>query len=139
MSGELERLSVAETALARATTIGQVSDIYDLAEAARRFAKSARDQNRAAVVKLKAARKGGEMLGDAVPHQGGRPATGNVASLATFFPDLPEYAREHLSERWQNLASIPEDAFADYLGGIDPDVDEITHASSSSMRPATGN
>jgi hypothetical protein len=96
-------LSQAEKALAEATTVAAVKEIYDTAEAYRVYAKSAAEQNLAATFKLRAASKGGALLG-ADPELG----QGKRDRLSHFFPVLEYEARRQISSRWQRIAHLDE-------------------------------
>lgn len=68
-------------------------------------------QNRCAEIKIRAERKAGQMLGETVQHQGGRPEKpshdGRVST-----PQLKELGITwNDSSRWQSIASIPEEEF----------------------------
>jgi hypothetical protein len=109
--GGLASLTKAEKLLAQASTVADVVDIIDLAEAARMLALKAKlglaAQNYAALIKLKAERKAGELLGlmkaNGELSQGGRPSetspiVGDVSTLA----DIGINANQ--SSRWQEIA-----------------------------------
>jgi hypothetical protein len=96
-------LSQAETALAEATTVEAVKEIYDAAEAYRVYAKTAAEQNVAATFKLRAAAKGGALL-KADPELG----KGKSDRLSHFFPVLEDEARRQISSRWQRVWDLDE-------------------------------
>ena len=73
---ELVLLDKASRALAQASTVDEIKDIRDKAEAARKYAQSAKlgldIQNYAAEIKLRAERKVGELLLDMEKNMGSR-------------------------------------------------------------------
>lgn len=104
----LEVLEQAKVLLAQATSVGEVKNIRDTAEAMRVYAKQAKYglelQNQAAEVKLRAERRCGQLL--AADERVGRGKSDTLSLL-----DI----QRHQSSRWQRVASLNEDAFECYL------------------------
>jgi hypothetical protein len=71
-------------------------------------------QNDAAEIGLRAERRAGEMLQESELHKGGRPKkTADNVSVVSEPIKLAEVGISHKqSERWQAIASIPEEEFA---------------------------
>lgn len=115
MSTTLKKFDAARKALAVATTVDEVKEIRDKAEAMRAYARQAGEslemQNQCAVIKLRSERRAGEMLiemkstGQITEH---RPSK-EVSHDVTLLRDLDISRNE--SSRWQKLASIDEDVF----------------------------
>ena len=122
----LARLEAAYGALELASTLEEVKQLRDMAEAARTYARAARlgiaAQNTAAAFKVRAERKAGELLAaDPRIQRGGQTDRQSVCT------DLG--IAHHQSSRWQRLATIPEDTFE---GAVTSTVDagrELTTAS----------
>lgn len=141
-SGKL--LEAAYGALAEIETLPDLAAIVDRAEvirvAARKAKAGRRIQNDWAEFKLRAQRRGGEMLDDDdwEPSQGGRPSSdGNPSHDGTGFPPtLVELglgetgpAARNRAVRWREVARVPADAFEAYIARIaDGEEDEITTA-----------
>lgn len=79
-----------------------------IAELARSLGLGLEQQNQIAEHRLRAQRRGGELLKEIDP-QPGRPRNGNTATLAAFDLD------EHDSRRWQMIAGFPDDVFEGYI------------------------
>jgi N6-adenosine-specific RNA methylase IME4 len=106
-------LEQAKALLAQASSVDEVKDVRDRAEALRMYAKQAGlgldMQNQAAEVKLRAERRAGELLAE-MPKHNGDPRSHDVTRLS----DLGIQKME--SSRWQRIASLPEAAFESYIG-----------------------
>lgn len=106
-------LESAAQMLAAASTPAQAGDLYDIAAAARRYAKSLEARNYATEVQLRAGRKGGQMLIEmaekAERHPGGRLDNGALPKL----DDLGITPMR--SSRWQSLARKSPAAFEAYI------------------------
>lgn len=104
----LALLDEAQQLLAEAETVADAKGIRGRAEALRAFARQAglglEAQNRCAEVRLRAERRGGEMLASD-PNLG----TGKDTTLVSFG------LTPNQSSRWQQIASIPEDIFEEYV------------------------
>lgn len=101
-------ISAAKSALAKASTIDDVKEIRDKAEAIRMYVRAAGEslqvQNAAADIKLRAERKAGEML-SAMELKPGKKPIGDTMSLIELGIDKKQ------SSRWQLAASLPEDDY----------------------------
>jgi site-specific DNA-methyltransferase (adenine-specific) len=108
-------LSQAKRTLAKVTSVSEVKDIRDRAEAIRIYAKQAGHgleiQNNAAEIKIRAERRAGELLADSPKNVGGRRKTD--CSVQTVRPDTLEQLgiEPTQSHRWQRIASLPEKTF----------------------------
>lgn len=126
---ELALLSTARQALAEARTIHEVKDIRDKAEAVRMYLRAAGEsleaQNAAAEVKLWAERRGGEMLVEIIPHEGGRPKQSHDASVSLESLGV----LKDQSSRWQKIAGIDAEAFDQHIESVKADGKELTTAS----------
>ena len=118
---DLVYLGQAQTALAQLTRVEDVKEIRDRAEALRVYVRRSKEgielQNKAAEVKLRAERRGGELLKD-MKAQGTRAMQGgdrkskysdDTLMDAPTLDDLGITRAE--SSRWQQLADLPTDAF----------------------------
>jgi N6-adenosine-specific RNA methylase IME4 len=104
--------------LALASTIDEVKDIRDRAEALRVYCKQAGEslemQNLCAEIKIRAERRAGEILSEMDKHKGGRPK--NHSHDDNGFPRLRDLGIDgNKSSRWQMISEIPEDSFEDYI------------------------
>jgi hypothetical protein len=97
-------LRPAELALVKAETPAELQEVYNLAEAYRSYTSNREQQNVAASLKLRAAAKGGEMLGARPKSRGGRGKTSD--SLSEVFPGMSQPAAEQLITRWQRVAGL---------------------------------
>ena len=107
-------------ALAEASRVDEVKTIHDKAIAMKLYAKQAKDMDlirRATEIRLRAERRGGELLAD-LKKNGGRANKGNPDKIkkstkATFTPptltDLGVTKQQ--SSRWQKIAALPEAEF----------------------------
>lgn len=133
----LAKLTAATTALAEAKTLDDIKQIVDVAEMARNYAKAAKmgleAQNYGAEIKLRAERKGGEMLQELERSSGGRPEKTQTKPVR-----VSEY-RQVLTQsdvapttakRWQTVAAIPEEAFEQHIATVKAtEKDELTTSS----------
>lgn len=115
--------------LVAATSVDEVKDIRDKAEAIRLYYKKAGlgldSMNAAAEVKLRAERRCGELLGETVQHGGDRKSKYHEGSLK-----LDALGISHnQSSRWQRLAAVPEDEFEQHVLDFKSDGKELTTAS----------
>lgn len=117
----LTHFTRARQELQKAKTIDEVKTIRDAAERLRLYLKQANEslemQNDAAEIKLRAERRAGEMLkegaqnGDRQTRGGDRKSNRHNVSLIQP-PSLKEIGiTEKQSERWQSIATIPEEKF----------------------------
>ena len=126
---ELQRISQARQALAEATTVEEVKDVRDKAEAIRQYVKQAgmglKAQNECAEIKIRAERKGGELLHEMDLHGGDRKSTLHDGRLKLSDMGM-NYTQSH---RWQLEAFIPDDIFEEYIADIIAKPAELTTAS----------
>jgi hypothetical protein len=121
-SSQLAKLEQARRALAECRTLSEVKKIRGIAEAAKVYAKAAHlgqeVQNYAAEIALLAERKAGDMFAElerAKPKAtGGRVRKSEAKSeYATALEESNTSERE--TQRWQEIAKIPEETFNDYI------------------------
>lgn len=109
---ELMHFNKAKRELALATKIDEVKEIRDRAEALRVYIKQAKEglimQNQCAEIKIRAERRGGELLMEQIPHKGGKPSQG-----VTVTKDFGITRMQ--SSRWQQIASVPEEKFEEHI------------------------
>lgn len=109
-SGPLAALRNAHTMLERASSLDEVKELRDQAEALRTYCEAAGMglvmQNECAELKLRAERKAGEMLA-ALPKKANQHVAGDTLSQAGI--------ARHQSSRWQRIASLPEGEFDAYI------------------------
>jgi hypothetical protein len=125
-SKELKRLDRITRELADTKNVGEVKVMRDQAEAVRHYAKTAarglKFQNEAAVVKLKAERRGGQILNDMAPHGGDHKSNGGDGHLK-----LTELGiNRNQSARWRQIAAVPEEVFQRYIVEANDREEEIT-------------
>lgn len=145
----LAKLDSATRALAEARTLGEITHIRDVAEAARHYARAAQlgleAQNHATEIRLRAERKAGEFLRDMPKSAGGRPQekTGNtmlpvseeskiprtVRGISSRPPSLSDIGISKMqSSRWQQVARVPEPVFESYIKTGKESDNELTTA-----------
>lgn len=125
---QLLLLTQAHQALAQATSLDEIKDIRDKAEAARKYVESAQLglalQNHAAEIKLRAERRAGELLAELKLAGGDRKSPGAANALT-----LEELGvTKHQSSRWQREAAVPEDVFERFLKEVNDSAAELTSA-----------
>lgn len=110
---EIALLDRAQMAIREATTVREVKEIRDKAEALEIYAKRAEYgeilQQRCAEIKLRAERRAGELLKD-LNLRPGRPAQEMVTNGNHYSLDSIGISKKE-SSKWQRLAGIPEDRF----------------------------
>lgn len=115
-----------------AATVDEVKKIRDKAEALRQYAKQSRlsldMQNRCAEIRIRAERRGGDMLREMEKHPPGPIPMGDRSHDAT---DLPPRLEDlgilkSQSSRWQLIASIPEEQFEDRVESLKASGRELT-------------
>jgi hypothetical protein len=113
--GDLAILDQASRLLAQAKSLDEVKVIRDKAEAARNYVKAAKLglelQNLAAEVKLRAERRAGGLLRSLKLRGGDRKSS--VRDRVLKLVDLGISRKQ--SNRWQTVASVPDDDFERYL------------------------
>lgn len=129
-SNQLTLLSKARATLAQAKNINEVKQIRDKAEAIRAYLKQAGEsleiQNDAAELKLRAERRGGELLA-VMEKQNGRPSKEKRSHDVTVLKDIG--IEKMQSHRWQRIASIPETMFEQHVESAKVSGDELTTSS----------
>ncbi|MEQ8619028.1 MAG: hypothetical protein RIB44_20835 [Lacipirellulaceae bacterium] len=114
--------------LAEASTLEEVRNVRDSAEAARAYARAAELglelQNKAAELKLRAERKAGSFLSQLHLRGGDRKSKRRTTKLS--LEDLG--VTRNQSKRWQLVASIPNDAFEQFVKEKNRSHQEITAA-----------
>lgn len=113
-------------ALAVASTVEQVKDIRDKAEAMRRYVETSGlglvAQNEVAELKLRAERRAGQMLADFALHGGKR----NPRERKLKLEDLG--ISKDQSSRWQLLARIKDRKFDEFIDSVRTNGQELTTA-----------
>ena len=113
--------------LAAATTFDEVLDIRNKCEAAKYLARAAavglETQNAAAELKIRAERKLGQFLSELNLRGGSRSGNGNRRLKLN---DIG--IQQHQSKRWQKIASLPEEAFDQYVKTANEERKEISSA-----------
>ncbi len=125
-SDDLDVLAEASRLLDEAKSVGEIKLIRDKAEAVRAYARAARlglaFQNRAAALKLRAERKAGRLLAALKLRGGDRRSKDRRSPLRLV--DMGVSRAE--SKRWQQLASIAETTFCEYLAAMNCQSREVT-------------
>jgi hypothetical protein len=120
-------LREAHRALAAATTVGEVKELRDKAEAARKYAECAKlgleKQNQCAEFKLKCERKAGRLLIE-LGIGPGRPGKEKWSHHATILADLG--INKSQSSRWQMEAKVPDELLQLYMATAREKRREIT-------------
>ncbi len=129
----IARISEARRALAAASTLEDVMQIRDKAEALRVYVKAAaaglEAANAAAEIKLRAERKAGEMLAAMEKDKGGRPIETSNSALPVSVPSLDDLGIDKMqSSRWQREAKVPEEEFEAYIESCCYEGKEVTQA-----------
>ena len=137
---QLIRYEAALYALQEASTVDEVKDIRDQAEAVAAYARQARDTEliqRATEIKVRAERRAGQMLAEmpknpgelrnSSPSHDGRATTPTLASLGITYND---------SSRWQKLAGISDEKFEAAVAAAKDAAGQVTTA--TMLRAAAG-
>ena len=130
-SNTLQNISKAQAALSKATSLKDILEIRDQAEAVRVYIKAAKQchltANAATEIKLRAERKAGELLAsrDKAKNQHSKTA-GNTMLPAETLEDLGVSKMQ--ASRWQQEASVPEDTFQRYIDESNESETEITQS-----------
>lgn len=134
MGSDIELIDHAHRALQEASSLQDVVDIRDRAEALRAYARSAHKglqaQNYAASVKLRAERKAGEMLVELNPNRSAKLDDGGVT-----LSDLGISPME--SHRWQKLARVEEPLFEQYITDSMTGGKELTQTGALKLAPVS--
>ena len=113
--------------LMAASSVADVKNVRDKAEAVRRYAQSAKlgleVQNEAAELRIRAERKAGKLLASMRLRGGNRNSKSQRATLNKIG------ITKHQSSRWQQLASIPEQEFHAWVDDCRKSRKELTSAS----------
>jgi len=129
----IARISEARRTLAAASTLEDVMQIRDQAEALRVYVKAAaaglEAANAAAEIKLRAERKAGEMLAGMEMRDGGDAARARSQAATELPPSLDDLGlTKDQSSRWQREAKVPEEEFEAYIESCCYEGKEITQA-----------
>ncbi len=117
MGAELAELTAAQQALAEVETPAEAKVLYDqldaLSKYVRSFGEDQEKQNEIALVKLRTARKGGELLDKTIEHKGGRLAAATAAKL-------PDGLSQAMSSRWQAIRpeALPDEKFENHAKAV---------------------
>lgn len=126
MKNQLVHFNKARNALIKASTIDEIKDVRDKAEALRLYTKqqgeSLEMQNQCAEIKIRAERKAGELLKKIIKHSGGRPKKNSD----TVSPLSDIGITKKQSSRWQQEASVSEKEFETYVEDCKEKKEEIT-------------
>lgn len=130
---QLVKLDEARRALAEASTLQEIKDIRDKAEAIKAYVKAAgyslEMQNQAAETKLRAERKGGELLKEMEKNKGGWESCGNTMLPQDVAPKLKDLGIHKMqSVRWQQIADLPEDRFEEVIEETKEEKKELTQS-----------
>lgn len=125
---DLMLMGQVERALAEASTVDEIKSIIDKAEAARMYAKKAQlgleSQNKCAAIKLLAERMAGKMLKE-MADSGERAKSGKESHLATL---STMGINNDQSSRWQKEATVPDEAFEEFIEDCHKSGKEVTQA-----------
>jgi hypothetical protein len=127
----LLRVEEARNMLALCKTVDEARDIRDKAAAIAAYMRTQKAgteaQNDAAEIKLRAERRLGQLLAEQEKHKGGRPS--KTDDTMSSVPTLREQGIEpKQSERWQAVASVPEEDFEAHLSTVRRNNERITTA-----------
>lgn len=139
MSTSLSNISAAKMALAKASTLQDVLEIRDKAEAIRVYVKAAAEsldtQNAAAEIKLRAERKAGEMLAamEKAKNNQYTKVQGDTMSPSK----LESFGiTKKQSSRWQKESSVSDDKFEAWIAECHEDKKEVTQSGLLSLAGA---
>lgn len=134
MSNLLITLDAAKQALTQASSLADVLDIRDKAEAVRVYAKAASQslelQNRAAEIKLRAERRAGEILKKIEKDKGGRPSERTEETSNMVLPvSLKDIGITKMqSSRWQKESEVSEEKFEKFVAECNEQQKEVTQS-----------
>lgn len=121
----LSCITAAKRSLAQASSLDEVLELRDKAEAIRTYLRASREsleaQNAAADIRLRAERKAGELLAEMDKHNGD-PRSHDVTRLA----DLGITKMQ--SSRWQSIARVPEEKYIEIVAECNASGCELTQA-----------
>ena len=130
MTTELAHFDAAKREIALASSIDEVKQIRDKAEALRQYIRqqgaTLEMQNHCAEIKIRAERKAGEMLGETEKQGPGQYQQLHDVTAAVP-PSLADLGISRIqSHRWQQEASIPEERFERHVAEVKARGDELT-------------
>lgn len=136
-AGSLSFLLQAKQYLAQAFDFSDIRSIRDKAEAIRQYAKAQGEglaiQNKAAEVKIRAERRAGELLSDAV--SAGNPQLSQSGTIALKDVGISR----NQSSRWQQEASVPDERFEQYVKEMNESARELTSSGLQSLAKSIRN
>jgi len=131
---ELVKFNAARKAIALASSVDEVKDIRDKAEALRLYIKQQKGslemQNHCAEIKLRAERKVGDIIKKQPKNKGAATSRHDVSPLSLKEQGLTEKQ----SSRWQKEAAVPEKEFEKYIAEKNESKEEITQAGLLSLK-----
>jgi len=130
---QLVKLDAARRALVEASTLQEIKEIRDQAEAIRQYVKAAgyslENQNQAAETRLRAERKAGELLKKMEKNKGGWKSCGDTMSPQDNTPRLKDLGiHKKQSQRWQQIADLPEESFENKIEEVKQKYEELTQS-----------
>jgi len=130
---QLVKLDAARRALEEASTLQEIKEIRDQAEAIRQYVKAAGhslvNQNKAAETKLRAERKAGELLKEMVKNKGGGDVRNHSSHDERGVLKLNDLGIDYnQSFRWQRIADLPEEAFENKIEEVKQKYEELTQS-----------
>jgi len=133
MNKQLAHFDTARREIALASSIDEVKQIRDKAEALRQYIKQQgaglEMQNRCAEIKIRAERRAGELLGETEFNKGGRPSE-NLLQDVSSLPKLKDFdISEIQSHRWQLEAEVPEEILEQHIAKVKAEEGELTSIS----------
>lgn len=131
MEINLTKWEAAKQAIVLCKTIDEIKEIRDKAEALRLYVKQSGEalemQNNIAEIKIRAERRGGELLKDMDKQHGGIKNGMGLQGATSLPPLLSDIGIEKTqSHRWQKMADIPEPEFEKYIINTKNKNEELT-------------
>lgn len=137
---QLVRYEAARNALSIASSVDEVEDIRDKAQAMAAYARQANDTELvewATEIKVRAERRAGEMIVEMEKHPAGRPTKNQSHPATNLPPTLKQLGiSKTQSSRWQKIAAIPEEKFEQAVAAAKEFAGEVTTA--AMLRVAKG-